>query len=241
MTMELVATVRERIREVVTTFVAAQRIEGDVNNETFRIGRAAAALGPGWSVSNIRIAMGRKVPKRPDQLPQSAALLQLCAIADVNAEWLFTGTGPQRRSVARVGGSLTTEQLGYQFTMSMLPDVAKVYGCTVEDLELDCCEVLQTAAEMVMAQVREDAIAYNHAQARHQISVILGDWMKGGAHPTEFVPKMISSSMECFTLLDDKAREWVSPNGNTVPIQPRHVTDLGHERTEAEARLKLHR
>ena len=155
MNEQLVAGVRERLRRVVAEFVAAQEEDGRANDEGARLDRAAERLGKGWSVSSLKTAMRRKTAKRETQLPHAGPLVQLCHIANVNAEWLFTGTGPEHRSVARLGAKLTTQQLADEFTASLLHHCASIYDCDVDDLVMDSGVVLKLATDEILQRIEE--------------------------------------------------------------------------------------
>jgi len=156
-------------------FVGAQRTNGKANDETSRIERAAEALGAGWSLTGIRTAMGRKAPRRPSQLPQCSALLRFCEVADVNAEWLFTGEGSARRSERRVGATVTLAQLATELCAHVLPRCAAYYEVSVSELEVDAERVLATSVASLLELVEADAAQYHQMRTEHHALRLVQD------------------------------------------------------------------
>ena len=166
----LVASTRARLQAQMSRFVQEQEDSRLANDELSRISRAEKKLGDGWSVTGVRTAMGRKAPKRPDQLPQCSALLRFCQKADVNAEWLFTGEGAERRSQLQAGATMGTARVAAELCAHVLPRCAELYEVAPGDLEVDAERVLEMAVSALLTAVRSDAARYHQVRTeRHAL------------------------------------------------------------------------
>lgn len=85
-TQKAVRETKGRLRRAMLDFVAGM----PGRSETERIEAAAEKIE--WSSSLIRQAMWR-VATHKDWLPQGANLVRFCHVAEVSADWLFSGEG----------------------------------------------------------------------------------------------------------------------------------------------------
>ncbi|MCC7055694.1 MAG: hypothetical protein IT355_20655 [Gemmatimonadaceae bacterium] len=233
MNEQLVTTLAGRLAHVARRFVDEQRRNGEANDELARIERACRLLGEGragWSVSTLKTAMGRKAPAREDQLPHLSKLLRFCEVADVNAEWLFTGTGPERRSSLQDGATISQERLAAELAASLHKACEERYAFSTYGVEIDAEKLLELVRVEILERVADDASRYYEWVTGRRALATVGEAMRDhyGNRETadsEWAPGEVALLDTAYHLqvLQHRAPRFVT----RAPIYPLPVSERG--------------